>query len=62
MIGFPFDSLITYDEHGNPSYDRAVSSKPLKTLISKLFTTGVMPNPSDNGRNDGFCSSRICCN
>ena len=48
MIGYPFDSMITYDEHGNPSYDRAVSSKPLKTLISKLFTTGVMPNPSNN--------------
>lgn len=48
MIGFPFDSLVTYDEQGNPSYDRAVSSKPLKSLISKLFTTGVMPNPSDN--------------
>ena len=48
MIGFPFDSLVTYDEYGNPIFDRAVSSKPLKSLISKLFTTGVMPNPSDN--------------
>ena len=48
MIGYPFDSIVTYDEHGNPSYDRAVSSKPLKTLISKLFSTGVMPNPSNN--------------
>jgi hypothetical protein len=48
MIGFPFDSLVTYDEFGNPIFDRAVSSKPLKSLIGKLFTTGVMPNPSDN--------------
>ncbi len=48
MIGFPFDSLVTYDEHGNPSYDRAVSSKPLKTLISKLFCTGISPLESDN--------------
>lgn len=48
MIGFPFDSLVSYDEFGNPIFDRAVSSKPLKALIGKLFTTGVMPNPSDN--------------
>lgn len=48
MIGFPFDSLVEYDQQGNPSYDRAISSKPLKTLISKLFTTGFMPLESDN--------------
>ena len=48
MIGYPFDSIVTFDEQGNPSYDRAVSSVPLKRLIGKLFTTGVMPNPSDN--------------
>lgn len=48
MIGFPFDSYVSYDPQGNPIYDRAVSSQPLKTLISKLFSTGVMPNPSDN--------------
>lgn len=48
MIGYPFDSVVTFDEQGNPSYDRAISSVPLKRLIGKLFTTGVMPNPSDN--------------
>lgn len=48
MIGFPFDSRVTYDELGEPIYDRAISSKPLKSLINKLFTTGVMPNPSNN--------------
>lgn len=48
MIGFPFDSRVTYDELGEPIYDRAISSKPLKSLISKLFTTGIMPNPSNN--------------
>lgn len=48
MIGFPFDSVVTFDEHGYPIFDRAVSSKPLKSLIAKLFTTGVMPNPSNN--------------
>lgn len=48
MIGFPFDSHVEYDEHGAPSYDRAISSKPLKALIKDLFSTGVMPNPSNN--------------
>lgn len=44
---FPMDSRVTYDAEGRPSYDRAVSSKPLRSLIRKLFTTGVMPNPSN---------------
>lgn len=48
MIGYPFDSQVTFDQYGNPHYDRAISSKPLKELIRKLFTTGVMPNPSNN--------------
>lgn len=47
MIGYPFDSKITYDEEGKPVYDRAISSIPLRSLIKKLFTTGVMPNPSN---------------
>jgi len=67
MIGYPFDSEVTYDEHGNPTWDRAVPSAPLRNLIKKLFTTGVMPNPSDNLQvtagvegmttivNEGFC-------
>lgn len=48
MQSFPFDSELTYDEHDNPIYDRAVSSQPLRKLIKELFTTGVMPNPSTN--------------
>ena len=48
MQSFPFDSKLTYDEHDNPIYDRAVSSQPLRKLIKELFTTGVMPNPSTN--------------
>lgn len=49
MQGFPFDSYLTWDEETHlPSYDRGVSSKPLRNLIGQLFTTGVMPNPSNN--------------
>ena len=47
MVGFPFDSRLSYDaQTGDPIYDRAVSSEPLRNLIKQLFTTGVMPNPS----------------
>ncbi len=49
MVGFPFDSEVVYDpETGDPQFDRAVSSQPLRKLLSELFTTGVMPNPSTN--------------
>lgn len=48
MIGYPFDSHVEYDEHDMPEFDRAVSSKPLKNLIAKLFSNGVLPNPSTN--------------
>ena len=46
MEAFPFDSELTFDDHDNPIYDRAVSSQPLRELIRGLFSTGVMPNPS----------------
>lgn len=29
-------------------YDRAITSAPLRSLIGKLFTDGIAPNPSDN--------------
>lgn len=48
MIGYPLDSKVEYDSEGKPSFDRAITSKPLRKLYDKLFTTGVMPNPSDN--------------
>lgn len=44
MIGFPLDSHVVYDESGIPSYDRAVSSAPLRELIKRLFSDGVMPD------------------
>jgi hypothetical protein len=48
MVGFPFDSNLTYDDYNNPIYDRPISSQPLRKLIRDLFSTGVMPNPSTN--------------
>lgn len=48
MIGYPLDSKVEYDSEGKPTYDRAITSKPLRKLYSQLFSTGVMPNPSNN--------------
>ena len=49
MQAFPFDSQVSFDEvTGDPIYDRAISSQPLRELIRDLFSTGVMPNPSNN--------------
>lgn len=48
MIGFPFDSYVTYDTHGEPEYDRAISSQPLKNLIHRLFSDGILPDISTN--------------
>lgn len=48
MIGFPFDSYVTFDEHGQPEYDRAISSQPLKNLLHRLFTNGILPDVSSN--------------
>lgn len=48
MKSFPFDSHVTYDSSGTPSYDRAISSDPYRKLIKELFTTGIMPTSSTN--------------
>ena len=48
MIGFPFDSQVTYEEDGTPVYDRAITSIPLRQLIKKMLSNGVLPNPSTN--------------
>lgn len=48
MIGFPFDSHVTYESDGTPVYDRAISSQPLRSLISRLFSNGVLPDVSTN--------------
>lgn len=46
MRSFPFDSDVTYDELGNPEYDRGADSTILASFIHLMFTDGVFPNPS----------------
>ena len=46
MIGFPLDSHLTYDEDGIPKFDRAITSEPMRELIKRLFSEGVLPDRS----------------
>lgn len=46
MKSFPFDSEVTYDEYGMPTYDRGASSQELRAYYHLLYTDGVFPNPS----------------
>jgi hypothetical protein len=48
MNSFPFDSQVTYDEDGVPSYDRAYNSAGLRDYLKLFLTDGVFPNPSTN--------------
>lgn len=48
MIGYPFDSHVTFDSDGSPIYDRAISSIPERTLFKQFFTTGVLMKESTN--------------
>ena len=41
MIGFPFDSKVTFDANNIPQFDRAISSEPYRALMRSLFTDGV---------------------
>lgn len=45
MIGYPLDSVVNFN-NGAPEYDRAVSSAPLRELIKRLFSDGVLPDRS----------------
>lgn len=47
MIGFPFDSHVTFESDGTPVYDRAITSAPLRKLIGKIMTDGVLAEPID---------------
>ena len=46
MISFPFDSEVTFDEHGMPTYDRGCDGRELRSYYHLLYTDGVFPNPS----------------
>ena len=46
MIGFPLDSHVTFDDDGNPSFDRGLTSAPLRSLIRGLVTDGVLADAS----------------
>lgn len=48
MIGFPFDSHVTFDVDGTPIYDRAITSDPYRKLLKTLFTNGILPDVSTN--------------
>lgn len=48
MIGFPFDSHVTYDNDGIPVFDRAVNSEEYRKLLRELFTSGILPTVSTN--------------
>lgn len=45
MVGYPLDSVVNFKD-GVPEYDRAVSSAPLRELIKRLFSDGVLPDRS----------------
>lgn len=47
MIGYPLDSHVTFRD-GIPEYDRAISSAPLRELIKRLFSDGVLPDVASN--------------
>ena len=57
MIGFPLDSHVEFDRDGNPSFDRGITSAPLRSLIKSLMTDGVLPDASrlfDDITSDSF--------
>lgn len=43
MIGYPLDSAVKFND-GIPEYDRAISSAPLRELIKRLFSDGILPD------------------
>lgn len=47
LESFPFDSSpdLTYDDNGDPRYDRAVGARVLRDTFAKFFSDGVFPNP-----------------
>lgn len=58
MIGYPLDSHVTFDA-GVPSYDRAITSAPLRKLIKSLFTDGVLLSDQTKLRVQYVGSTRV---
>lgn len=48
MQSYPFTSLVTYDEYGNPIYDRAVDSEFLRKFYRKDRSNGVVALDNSN--------------
>lgn len=58
MIGYPLDSHVVFND-GVPEYDRAISSAPLRELIRRLFSDGVLPDIASNLQVQYVGSTRI---
>lgn len=58
MIGYPLDSVVNLN-NGVPEYDRAISSAPLRELIKRLFSNGVLPDRGDELRVQYVGSTRV---
>ena len=43
-----FDSQVTYDEHGNPIYDRPNSAEQIRKTFSSLISNGVVSTVHNN--------------
>ena len=59
MIGYPLDSVVNFDDSGTPVYDRAISSAPLRELIKRLFSDGILPDKSNDLRVQYVGSTRV---
>lgn len=58
MIGYPLDSVVNFN-NGTPEYDRAISSAPLRELIKRLFSDGILPDRSNDLRVQYVGSTRV---
>lgn len=59
MIGYPLDSVVEFDDNGSPMFDRAISSAPLRELIKRLFTDGILPDRSNDLRVQYVGTARV---
>lgn len=47
MLSYPFTSQVTYDDYGQPLYDRAVDSEFLRKVFSQYFSDGIFYKPTN---------------